>query len=272
MKTAFVKYFFRQALTNIADNRMVHLVGIGTIAIAFLIFNSFVLVYVNINHWTDELGKSLTMSIYNKFVSKEEAMKALAKEMGDKAGLLSGLHENPLPASLEIIFSIADREDSLAYDIKSKLEKMDIVDEVQYSQEWTRKIKAIMGGIKLIGSILGGLLFLATLFIITNTIKLTVFARKNEIEILRLVGATNLFIKTPFLIEGSIQGLLGGLAALMILFTAYMTVIIRTDFRIGFATLDVVFISPYLTVFLLLMSVIIGFVGSSIALGRFFRT
>ena len=64
MKTAFVKYFFRQALTNIADNRMVHLVGIGTIAIAFIIFNSFVLVYVNINHWTDELGKSLTMSIY----------------------------------------------------------------------------------------------------------------------------------------------------------------------------------------------------------------
>ena len=297
MKTAFVKYFFRQALTNIADNRMVHLVGIGTIAIAFIIFNSFLLVYVNINHWTDELGKSLTMSIYfkdqpesiqveevkkeliniqgvtiNKYVSKEEAMKALAKELGDKAGLLNGLHENPLPASLEIIFSRVDRDDSLPYHIKRKLEKMDIVDEVQYSQEWTRKIKAVMGGIKLIGSIIGGLLFLATLFIITNTIKLTVFARKNEIEILRLVGATNLFIKAPFLIEGSIQGLLGGLTALIILFAAYMTVIIKTELRIGFAALDVVFISPYLTVFLLLMSVIIGFAGSSIALGRFFRT
>jgi len=297
MKTAFVKYFFRQALTNIADNRMVHLVGIGTIAIAFIIFNSFVLVYVNINHWSDELGKSLTMSIYfkdqpesiqveeikkeliniqgvtiDKYVSKEEAMKALAEELGDKAGLLNGLHENPLPASLEIIFSRADRDDSLPYHLKRKLEKMDIVDEVQYSQEWTRKIKAIMGGIKLIGSIIGGLLFLATLFIITNTIKLTVFARKNEIEILRLVGATNLFIKTPFLIEGSIQGLLGGLIAVIILFAAYMTVIIKTELRIGFAALDVVFISPYLTVFLLLMSVIIGFAGSSIALGRFFRT
>ena len=297
MKTAFVKYFFRQALTNIADNRMVHLVGIGTIAIAFIIFNSFVLVYVNINHWSDELGKSLTMSIYfkdqpesiqveeikkeliniqgvtiDKYVSKEEAMKALAEELGDKAGLLNGLHENPLPASLEIIFSRADRDDSLPYHLKRKLEKMDIVDEVQYSQEWTRKIKAIMGGIKLIGSIIGGLLFLATLFIITNTIKLTVFARKNEIEILRLVGATNLFIKTPFLIEGSIQGLLGGLIAVIILFAAYMTVIIKTELRIGFAALDVVFISPYLTVFLLLMSVIIGFAGSSIALGRFLRT
>jgi cell division transport system permease protein len=212
MKTAFVKYFFRQALTNIADNRMVHLVGIGTIAIAFLIFISFILVYVNINHWTDELGKSLTMSIYfkgrpqsieveeikkeliniqgvtiDKFVSKEEAMEVLAKELGDKAGLLSGLHENPLPASLEIIFSIADREDSLPYSIKSKLEKMDIIDEVQYSQEWTRKIKAIMGGIKLIGSILGGLLFLATLFIITNTIKLTVFARNISLSSLSVL-------------------------------------------------------------------------------------
>ena len=87
-----------------------------------------------------------------------------------------------------------------------------------------------------------------------------------------MVGATNLFIMTSFLIEGSIQGLLGGLAALMILFAAYMTVIIRADFRIGFATLDIVFISPFLTIFLLLMSVIVGFAGSSIALGRFFRT
>jgi len=148
---------------------------------------------------------------------------------------------------------------------------MDIVDEVHYSEDWATKIEAIMGAIKLIGSVLGGLLFLATLFIITNTIKLTVFARENEIEILRLVGATNVFIKAPFLIEGSIQGLLGGLLALIILLAGYVTVMIRADFKIGFASLDIVFISPHMAVFLLFISTIIGLLGSSIALGRFFK-
>jgi len=296
MKTSFIKYFFRQALTNISDNRTAHLLGVGTIAIAFLIFNSFLLAYVNINHWADEMGKSLTMTIYfkdqpeeieveelkseliniqgvtiNKFVSKEEAIKLLAKELGDKEGFLKGLNENPLPASLEIIFLKADREDPLPYTIKKKLEKMDIVDEVHYSEDWATKIEAIMGAIKLIGSVLGGLLFLATLFIITNTIKLTVFARENEIEILRLVGATNVFIKAPFLIEGSIQGLLGGLLALIILLAGYVTVMIRADFKIGFASLDIVFISPHMAVFLLFISTTIGLLGSSIALGRFFK-
>lgn len=296
MKIPLIKYFFRQALINISDNKTAHLLGVGTIAIAFLIFNSFILVYINISHWTDQMGKSLTMTVYfkgepekkeveelkseltsiqgvtiNKFVSKEEAIMLLEKELGDKEGFLKGLNENPLPASLEIAFLRADRDDPLPYTIKKRLEKIDIVDEVYYSEEWTRKIEAIIGAIKVIGIILGGLLFLAILFIVTNTIKLTVFARKNEVEILRLVGATNAFIKTPFLIEGSIQGLLGGLFALIILLAGYIAVMMRADFKIGFASLDIVFVSPHMAVFLLLMSTIIGLLGSSIALSRFFK-
>jgi cell division transport system permease protein len=265
-------------------------------AIAFLIFDAFLIIFINLNHWTEEWGRSLTMSIYFKgapersvlegikkellhfpgvtikrFISKDNAMENLRRQLGDKAGLLDGLEENPLPASLEIILSRDKSGNSLPYQLKARLERIDSVDDVQYSQEWLKRFQAIMEAIKLIGIVFGGLLFLAALFIITNTIKLTIYSRKDEIEILKLVGATNRFVKIPFLIEGSMQGLLGGSLALIILYLVYITVITRVDLSIGFASLDIIFLSPQFTVLLLLMSIVIGFIGSTISLGRFFR-
>jgi len=296
MKITLFHYFIRQAMANIFENRLVHLIGIGTMSTAFLIFYAFILIFVNLNYWTEEQGSSLTMSVYFKgepdraviekikkelflfpgvtikrFISKDDAIKSLRRRLGDKAGLLDGLKQNPLPASLEIILSRDKGGDTLPYQLKTRLEKITIVDEVQYSQEWIRRFQAIMEAIKIVGIIFGGLLFLAALFIITNTIKLTIYSRKEEIEILKLVGATNRFVKIPFMIEGSIQGFLGGVIALLILFLVYIIAIAKIDIRIGFASLDIVFLSPQYIFFLLLMSVVIGFIGSTISLGRFFR-
>jgi len=205
------------------------------------------------------------------FISKDDAMESLRRQLGNKAGLLDGLRENPLPASLEIILSRDRGGNSLPYQLKTRLEGIDIVDEVQYSQEWIERFQAIMEAVKIIGMVVGGLLFLAALFIITNTIKLTIYSRRDEIEILKLVGATNRFVKIPFLIEGSIQGFLGGSVALVILFLIYMIFITRVDLRIGFASLDIIFLPAQFIYFLLLMNIIVGFVGSTISLGRFFR-
>jgi len=283
-------------MTNIRENRLAHLIGIGTMSIAFLIFYAFILIFVNINHWTEKQGKTLTMSIYFKeepdsavienikkelllfpgvtikqFVSKDDAMKSLRRKLGDKAGLLDGFKQNPLPASLEITLSRDKDGDNLPYQLKTRLEEITVVDEVHYTQEWIKKFQVIMEAIKIAGMIFGGLLFLAALFIITNTIKLTIYSRKEEIEILKLVGATNRFVKIPFMIEGSIQGFLGGGVALFSLFLAYIIAMTRIDISIGFASLDIIFLSPQIILFLLLMSVIIGFIGSTISLGRFFR-
>lgn len=285
----------RRALANIFENRLVHLIGIGTMAIAFLIFDAFLLVFLNVNYWIAEQGSSLTMSIYFKgnpdkvavervteellrypevtiseFISKSDAMRNLKKRLGDKAGVLDGLKDNPLPASLEVILSRGKIED-FPQQLKTKLEMLEAVDEVQYSHEWVEKIQAVMGAVRLIGIIFGGLLFLAALFIIINTIKLTIYSRHDEVEILKLVGATNRFVKAPFLIEGSIQGLLGGLTALVVLFLCYLAAITRIDLRVGFASLDIVFLSPRFILLLLLMSIIVGFLGSMISLSRFFR-
>ncbi len=295
MRATLLRYSMRRALANISENRLVHLIGIGTMAIAFLIFDVFLLVFLNINYWIEEQGSSLTMSIYFKgnadkvavervteellqypevtvkeFISKSDAMRNLKKRLGDKAGLLDGLKDNPLPASLEIILSGGKTED-FPRQLKTRLERLEVVDEVHYSHEWIEKIQAIMGAVRLIGIIFGGLLFLAALFIIINTIKLTIYSRHDEVEILKLVGATNRLVKAPFLIEGSIQGLLGGLTALVILFLCYLAVIYRIDLRVGFSSLEIVFLSPRFILLLLLMSIIVGFLGSMISLSRFFR-
>ncbi|MBE9574010.1 MAG: ABC transporter permease [Proteobacteria bacterium] len=295
MKITFFRYFVRQAMRNMVENRLVHLIGLGTMVIAFLMFDAFILIFVNLNSWTQEQGRSLTMSIYFKgeperaviesikkellqypvsttgFISKDDALKSLRKQLGEKAGLLDGLGENPLPASLEIVLSRDVSGDSLPYELKTRLERIRGVDEVQYSQEWVERFQAIMRAVKLIGLVFGGLLFLAALFIITNTVKLTIYSRKDEIEILKLVGATNRFVKIPFLIEGSIQGFLGGSVALIVLFLVYVAIITKVDLSIGFASLDIIFLSPQFILLLLLMSSIIGFTGSTVSLGRFFR-
>ena len=295
MKIIFFRYFVRQAMRNMVENRLVHLIGLGTMVIAFLMFDAFILIFVNLNSWTQEQGRSLTMSIYFKgeperavienikkellqypvsitdFISKDDALKSLRKQLGEKAGLLDGLGENPLPASLEIVLSRDVSGDSLPYELKTRLERIHGIDEVQYSQEWVERFQAIMGAVKIIGLVFGGLLFLAALFIITNTVKLTIYSRKDEIEILKLVGATNRFVKIPFLIEGSIQGFLGGSVALIVLFLVYVAIITKVDLSIGFASLDIIFLSPQFILLLLLMSSIIGFIGSTVSLGRFFR-
>ena len=282
-------------MRNMVENRLVHLIGLGTMVIAFLMFDAFILIFVNLNSWTQEQGRSLTMSIYFKgeperavienikkellqypvsitdFISKDDALKSLRKQLGEKAGLLDGLGENPLPASLEIVLSRDVSGDSLPYELKTRLERIHGIDEVQYSQEWVERFQAIMGAVKIIGLVFGGLLFLAALFIITNTVKLTIYSRKDEIEILKLVGATNRFVKIPFLIEGSIQGFLGGSVALIVLFLVYVAIITKVDLSIGFASLDIIFLSPQFILLLLLMSSIIGFIGSTVSLGRFFR-
>jgi cell division transport system permease protein len=295
MKITFFRYFVRQAMRNMVENRLVHLIGLGTMVIAFLMFDAFILIFVNLNSWTQEQGRSLTMSIYFKgeperavienikkellqypvsitdFISKDDALKSLRKQLGEKAGLLDGLGENPLPASLEIVLSRDVSGDSLPYELKTRLERIHGIDEVQYSQEWVERFQAIMGAVKIIGLVFGGLLFLAALFIITNTVKLTIYSRKDEIEILKLVGATNRFVKIPFLIEGSIQGFLGGSVALIVLFLVYVAIMTKVDLSIGFASLDIIFLSPQFILLLLLMSSIIGFIGSTVSLGRFFR-
>ena len=290
-------YFFKSAFNNIINNRLIHIISIGTMTVSMLVFGSFMLLSVNLNSWIKEWGESLSMSVYLEetvdeetkknietellkiqgaeikgFISKEQALSNLKESLGGQAGLLNGLKNNPLPSSFEIVFK--DLEDFRAdpANIKKTLEGMDGVDEVQYSEQWVEQFEGVMYIFKVAGFILGGLLCVAVLFITTNTIKLTIYSRRDEIEIYKLVGATDWFVKIPFLIEGTIQGIISGLMAFLILFVTYAIFSAKTIHLFGLPVINITFLTSENALFIILLSSVLGFMGGLIAIGRFFKT
>ena len=289
-------YFYKYAFINIWNNRLIHMISMGTITISILLFGSLILLSLNINSWIEEWGESLSMSIYLKdgigerakkriesvlidlkgaemkgFVSKEQAMIFLKEALGDQAGLLDGLKKNPLPASFEIFFKDVHNHQIDPKKIKKSLEKIAGVNEVQYSEQWTERIKGLMHVVKLLGLVIGCLFCVGVLFIITNTIKLTIYSRRDEVEIFKLVGATDWFIKIPFLIEGAIQGIFSGLVALLILFGIYSIFSVKSVHLFGLPALNIIFLPNEYSIFIILLSLILGLLGGFIAIGRFFN-
>jgi len=289
-------YFFKYAFINILNNRLIHMISMGTITISMLLFGSLILLSLNINNWIKEWGESLSMSVYLEdgidkkakkriesilihlkgaemkgFISKEQAMVLLKEGLGDQAGLLDGLKINPLPASFEVVFKDVRNHQIDPKKIKKSLEKIKSVNEVQYSEQWTERIKGLMHVVKLLGFVIGCLFCIGVLFITTNTIKLTIYSRRDEVEIFKLVGATDWFIKIPFLIEGAIQGIFSGLVALLILFGVYSLFSIKTVHLFGLPALDIIFLPNEYTISIILLSLILGLLGGFIAIGRFFN-
>jgi cell division transport system permease protein len=296
MKPRVWVYFFKTAVLNIFNDRLIHLISMGTITIAMLLFGSFLLLYVNLDSWIKEWGESISMSVYLKdgiddrtkqaveqalrkmkraevkgYISKKQAMKNLIEGLGEQAGLLSNLKENPLPASFEIIFKDVKDYHVDPKKIKEDLERIEGVDEVQYSEQWIDRFEGVMFVFKIVGLIIGGLLCIAVLFITTNTIKLTIYSRRDEIDIYKLVGATDWFIKIPFLIEGAIQGIVSGVIAFLILLLAYWLFSINTVYLFGLPILDITFLSTQYALSIILLSVTLGSIGGLIAVGRFFK-
>jgi len=290
-----ISYFFHRALKNINSNRFVYLLGLGTTAACLLIMGAFLLIFVNIHTWFQGWGHTLSLNVYledgishyqkdkvyasiqalpgaktMRFISKEEALTDLKRALGDQSKFLDHLAHNPLPASYEVIFEGDGGPDLTPERITKKLEKADGVEEVQCSAEWRNKVEGMLSVAQFIGLTIGGLLCLCIVFIATNTIKLTLYTRRDEIEILKLVGATDRFVKLPFLIEGAIQGLLGGILSVGLLFGGYLFLSSKKIEILGLAPLEFVFIPAAYVVALVLIGLGMSAIGSLVAVGRFF--
>lgn len=287
-------YYTKQAFINIFGNRLVHAISVGTIASSLILFGSFILLFYNLNNWMVEWGQSLSMSVYlqdeidqrtkariesllknlpsaemKEYISKDRAMEDLIDGLGAHSGLLEGLKDNPLPASFEIIFKDVNIRQLDPQRMKEEIEKIEGVQEVQYSEEWLDRLEGLVYVLKVAGFIIAGFLCLAVLFITTNTIKLTIYSRRDEVEILKLVGATDWFVKIPFLIEGAVQGLVGGLISLSTLFLIFFLFSLDSVHIIGLPVLEIVFLPLAPLAAILLLGLILGLIGSFIAIGRF---
>lgn len=296
-------YFTGKAIDSIKGNPFVNVITIGVIAVAFLILGGFVALFGNIKSILADWEQRVQVEAYLKdgmpdtqikelqkliasfegvgevsYISKDDAIKRFADEMPAIAGLVDDLNENPLPSSIRIVLDEGYREYVKVESLALRLGKMRGVDDVVYGQEWLEKFSGFISLLKLSGLILGLFLLLTTTFIISNTIRLALYARKEELEVMKLLGATNFFMKTPFLIEGLLQGLVGAGISLVSLYAVYSFFIAKLasssslslisissgSFQPGFLSLEAI-------CYLLICGMALGLFGSFVSLGRFLK-
>ena len=158
------------------------------------------------------------------YITADEALQRAQRELVEFQGIFSEFDTNPLPASIEVRLLPGFRTSERVGAVAERLDGFNFVDDVQYGDDWLAKLDRLRNIGAVVGLMIGGAFALASIIIIGTTIRMAVLQRTREIAIMRLVGATDSFIRRPFLVEGCIKGALGGLAALGLCYAAYAAV------------------------------------------------
>ncbi|MBW4055086.1 MAG: ABC transporter permease [Proteobacteria bacterium] len=289
-------FYLARAVTNIRQNVFVNVVTIGTITLALLIVSLFLLVYVNIEsaaeNWSERVqvtvyfDKELTGLDQNAFrekilalpgasrvsyVTRDEALKRFKVRLKGQEAILEGISPEVLPTSFEITLKRSHRDTASVESFVTALKRIPGITEVQYGEEWVRRFNSFLNFMRLLGALLGGFLVIAVVFIVSNTIKLTIYSRRDELDVMALVGATRFFIKAPFLLEGLIQGMAGSVLSIIILYGLFEGFLHNAG---NFLTFNPVssglnFLPLEYIAGLLLAGALLGFVGSLTSLKRF---
>ncbi len=275
--------YVKKAIRDIRDNGFLNAVTIFTIAMAVLVIGAFTLFIQNtrmlMQSWKTgvrimayldadtpaerlaDIKKHMeTLDGVKKvaFISKTEALIRLREQMKRQSSLFDHLDDNPLPDAFEVHMAAAPKTIDPVEALARNLEKIQAVVDVEYGQRWIGRFSSIIQLFSLMAYALGALFSVAAVFFVANTIRLVIYSRRDEIEIMRLVGAEDIFIKAPFYIEGMLQGAIGGGIGIAALFVAYVTI----SLRVADTTL------PNLVVFQFLPVAVFGiFIATSIAVG-----
>jgi len=287
-----VSYFASEALTSLWRSRMVNAVSIGTIAISLFVLGAFLTVASALSglvtRWTetvqvivyleDRLEPRVRESLENRlrddpavaslqYVSRELALERFRAMFRDLSSLPEDLGENPFPASLEVNLRPERQSPAEVERLAKAFGDVPGVREIQYDLLWIERLSTGVRLVRAVGAFLGGVLVLAAVFTISNVIRLTIYAREDELDIMRLVGATRAYVKGPFVTEGVIQGGLGGLVASLLLWTAlsWLSGNLATSDLLPHATLA---LSPEVGALLVGLGMAVGLVGSVISLSR----
>lgn len=222
--------------------------------------------------WQALLAKRPEVSRVN-YIDKYEALDIFAEQLGDEKSLLKGIKPDVLPASLQVELN-TDYRGSEAVNKLARYMREDLgMPEVHYGREWVERFETAVSVIRLVALLLGAILVLTALFIVGNTIRLALYSRRQELEIMSLVGATPFFIRTPFLIEGALQGLLGGGLAVACLYLVYHSYLYESlqVLLLSMGDFEVLFLPLPLQGGLLMAGLLLGLLGSSLALRRLIK-
>lgn len=292
-------YLLREMLANIRLNRTTSLVAIVTTGFTLACLGVFLLVYLNLRGMTASLAKEIKVLVYLEdnlsvervaelkqqlekqeatagvtYVSKEQALAEFRTQFPNESQLLEGLGENPLPASFSVTLAPRFRAPDFVKRWADQFKSFSGVAEVEYSQDWVENLTALLRNVEGAALSVGLILSLASVTIIANTIRLTVNSRRSEVQILHLVGATGLFVKLPYLLEGALLGGVGGLLALAILKGGFELFQLQME-----STSKLLGAQPWLSYFpshlmglLLLIGLLLGLMGSAVSVVRLRET
>ncbi|MBQ6006056.1 MAG: permease-like cell division protein FtsX [Selenomonadaceae bacterium] len=292
MKIQTIEYYFREVLLSMIRKRWMTFASIGTVAVSLFVLGVFLILVMNMNKMASSLESQVQISVYIndelpeagrkeiermtrdmksvtaiEYVPREKALKILQERLGENKKILDALGEsNPLPNSF--LVTVGNAEDvkktaALIADLYG-------VEEVKYGQDVAANLFELTHLIRFFGLILMALLLFATVFIISNTIRLTVFARRKEIAIMKYVGATDWFIRWPFILEGVGLGIIGGGVSAIILRSFYSAMITKIYESLAFFPMVEQYpFMNYLTVALIVAGIFIGILGSTVSLKRF---
>lgn len=292
MKIRTGEYFIREVLISLRRNNWMSVASIGTVAVSLFVLGVFLILVLNLNRLASSLESQVQISVYLqdeikeslrlkveediremqgvetvKYVSREEAMERLKERLGDQKYLLDALGErNPLPESMEVTVKLPEMVETAA----GAIAQMEGVEEAKYGQDVVEHLFDITRLTRIFGLVLMVLLAGATVFIISNTIRLTVFARRKEIAIMKYVGATDWFIRWPFLLEGMVLGFIGGIFAALALRSFYAAMAAKIYSTLAFFPLMPQYpFMNYVGVAIIASGMVIGTIGSTISLKRF---
>lgn len=294
MSLSTKEYFIRETYKSIKRNGVMSFASVSTVTVSLLVLGMFLLIFLNTTNLAQYLESQVQITVYMqdsanakdmetmlgnlkklngvvsvKQVSKAEALNSFKKRLGEQENLLSALGtDNPFPNSFEVQVDVPERIKEIA----PVIHKMPKVETAKFGQEVVEHLFSLTRILRFGGIILVFFLSLATLFIISNTIRLTVFARRKEVVIMKYVGATDWFIRWPFLLEGMTLGFWGAVFA-----GALVTVIYSMLLSKIYATLAFFPLLPtwptmlYVDLFVILVGTGIGALGSYISLRKFLR-
>jgi len=288
----------RTAVRGLAASPVTSAIAVVTIGVSLVLVGAFALLAWNMEELLRGVGDELRVTAYLeegigverqrelaasaltvegvaevRIVSKQEALERFRSGVGRGGALLDGLEENPLPASLEISLEPASRSSEGMRRVVGSLEGLPGIDDLGSGQDWVEGYLRAIALVRGVGIGLGAILALAALLIVANTIRLAVLARRDELEILALVGASRAFVATPFLLEGAAQGAAGGLLALAVLAALFRLVLPELEFGLELVLggLQPRFFAPAEAAALLAAGSGLGLVGSAFALSGSWR-
>ena len=275
----------REVLLSFRRSPVLSLLAITTIAFALFVLGLFGLVALNLRQTLAVVEERVEIVMYLTrgtpieivtvaigdiqsfpevesvtYVSQNEALQRAQQELVEFQGAFQDLQTNPLPASLEIGLKPGFRTSEYVGAVAERLEGFRFAADVRFGREWIEKLDKLRNIAAVVGLVVGAGFMAAAVIIIGTTIRMTVLARKNEIQIMRLVGATDGFVRRPFLLDGALKGAAGGAFAVVLNYTAYLAVS-RTLFEASFFTAQQVAL-------FVLFGTVMGLASSAVSVGH----